>query len=164
LLATGGTPAKALQNDYLRAQSDHSWCVTNISNNVGGAVEMGKCAGAASQFWGAVSLGINDWLIQSQEPPYLCITFVVANGGPDGVHAQMGVCQVYPSASPFQLFYESYAAAGGGIAWPMTERVDNHGNQMVLDNAGGRLQVYNPIDESYACPTCWSESFAGLNY
>jgi hypothetical protein len=143
VLLSGGT-AHAVTWGRIQVGYNDNWCITALNPMIAGSeLVLGKCAdGAYSQLF-LVSVQ-NGTYVELRNWYGLCVTFDMANGGPDGAYALLGNCEIAQN----QLF-EAEPGYGGSTAWYMPDRVDNLGRHVALDNEGGNLVVNNHIDESY---------------
>jgi hypothetical protein len=149
-------PASAATYGEFPVEYATSWCITT-GGGVGTADVLGVCAGAGSQEFTAVLFsGANQTYQLKNEASGLCITYDVANGGPDGAPALSGNCV----GAQNQLF-TPFDAYDGAIGWYMPYRKDAGGTNMAINNKNSQLEVYNPINESHESSGIPSESWAG---
>ena len=153
VLLSGGT-AHAASFEEIQAIGGN-WCITALNPmKAGSELVLGYCASAYSQeFYAEV---LDGTYVELRNYYGLCVTFDMANGGPDGAYALLGNCV----GAQNQIF-EAAAGWGGWIAWYMPDRVDNLGRHVALDNEGGNLVAYNHIDESYYSSGLSSEAWTG---
>jgi hypothetical protein len=159
VLLSGGT-AHAVSFDEIWMSSPGAtfWCITALNpNKAGSELVLGVCADAPSQLFELVNVVPSGPYYELKNWGGLCVTFDMANGGPDGAYALLGNCV----GAQNQLFEEE-EGFGGGAAWVMPYRVDNLGRHVAVDNEGNNFVVNNHIDESYYSSALPSESWQGL--
>ena len=155
VLLSGGTAHAATSFSEIQVGWNQHWCITALNyEKVGSELVLGVCASATSQEFSAELFTDTTWELVNEAG--LCITFDMANGGPDGAYALLGIC----ASANNQLFSPEPAYDFWG-AWVMPNRVDNLGRHVALDNEGNNLKVNNHIDESYYSSSLPSESWYG---
>ena len=155
VLLSGGT-AHATSFDQIESVSDSALCITALNpNKAGSELVLGVCASAPSQLFEVAVL--TGTYVELKNWGGLCITFDMANGGPDGAYALLGNC-----VGAANQIFEAEPAVAGFIAWYMPDRVDNLGRHVALDNEGNNQVVNNHIDESYYSTNLASEAWVGL--
>jgi hypothetical protein len=155
VLLSGGT-AHATPYGEIQVGYDGSYCITALHpDNPGSELVIGYCADADSQLFNVDVLNGN--YVELFNTWGLCVTFDMANFGPDGAYALLGYCE----GAQNQIFEAKPGGYGGGSAWYMPYRVDYLGRHVALDNEGNNLVPYNHIDESYYSSALPSESWFG---
>jgi hypothetical protein len=153
VLLSGGT-AHAASFAEIQAYGPGSFCITALNpTKAGSELVLGVCASAESQEFSVKVL--NGSYVELQNYDGLCITFDMANGGPDGAYALLGNCV----GAQNQIFEKAASRYLGYNNWYMPDRVDNLGRHVALDNEGGNNQAYNHIDESYYSSALASEAW-----
>ena len=153
-LGLGMKPAHAASYGEIQVEYANTWCITT-GGGVGTADVLGVCAGATSQEFTAVAQPFTGYY-ELQNEGGLCITYDVANGGPDGAPALSGNCV----GAQNQLFLPT-PGYDGATSWYMPYRRDAGGNYMAINNKNSQLEVYNPINESHLSSGIPSESWDG---
>lgn len=156
-VAVASPQARAATVGEIYLQENNGYCITPPNSNVGAQVVLGDCANANTQQWQLDVVGGSTGMIQNTWDS-LCLTVNASNGGPDGEAMLQGSCV----GAATQIFSVNQNGWESGRIWWFPDRQDYRGRYMALDDAGGRLAAYNPIDESYYCTTCASESWWGL--
>lgn len=143
VLLSGGTAHAASFVEIQPGGGGGNWCITALNpNKAGSELVLGECTDVVSQLFEVEVL--NGTYVELKNWGGLCITFDMANGGPDGAYALLGNCVVAQN----QIF-EAEPGYHGYTAWYMPDRVDNLGRHVALDNEGNNFVVNNHIDESY---------------
>ena len=157
VLLSGGT-AHAVSFEQIVTTDDEAYCITALNpNHAGSELVLGVCANAPSQLFEVEPAQYSGPYFELKNWGGLCITFDMANGGPDGAYALLGNCV----GAQNQLFEED-GGVNGGAAWVMPYRVDNLGRHVAVDLEGDGYFVNNHIDESYYSGSLPSESWVGL--